>query len=239
VRRRERRIARDRLPVILKALEDRVASPEIEEMTRAQIQPVRLGMHRPTVGEDWLLRTWDADPNRPPRSHYLIDYGAKRIVIGPPGTLPRVTGGHRKALTWIAGRPAVTATVRGPTLEPFTVRLVLDSGADHVTLFGLAAQRLALVADPDRTIVIDSGFGTREVPITMAGVNADGRNRSVSVGLRRDVGNREEDGLLPTSFYRSVLVSTADGVVIFNARVAPTHAPKLQSCDVTDARRPR
>jgi hypothetical protein len=162
-------------------------------------------------GHNWLTGT-----------DYRIDYDAKQIVMGAPGTLPRSTGGHRTALTWSAGRPAVTATVRAHTVEPFSARFVLDSGADHVTLFGHAAERMALVADRDRTMFIDSGFGTREVPTAMVNVNVGGRERSAMVELRSDVKDRDEDGLVPTSFFRSVFVSTADSVVVFDAPLPPS-----------------
>jgi len=42
----------------------------------------------------------------------------------------------------------------------------------------------------------------------------------VSVEVRKDVTDREEDGLLPTSLFRSVLVSSADGNVLFDASLA-------------------
>ncbi len=37
--------------------------------------------------------------------------------------------------------------------------------------------------------------------------------------LMTDVRDREEDGLVPTSFFRSVLVSSAEGLVIFDANL--------------------
>jgi hypothetical protein len=152
--------------------------------------------------------------------------------MGAAGTLPHSTGGHRTSLSWAAGRPAVEATVRAHSVEPFSARLVLDSGADHVTLFGGAAVRIALVAGWDQTMVIDSGFGTREVPTTIASVNVGGRERSVSVEVRKDVTDREEDGLLPTSLFRSVLVSSADGNVIFDASLALSKdLQRTTSCD--------
>jgi len=160
-------------------------------------------------GHNWLTGT-----------DYLIDYDARRIVMGAAGTLPRSNGGHQTSLSWAAGRPAVEAMVRAHSGEPFSARLVLDSGADHVTLFGGAAVRIALVAGWDQTMMIDSGFGTREVPATVARVNVGGRERSVSVEVRKDVTDREEDGLLPTSLFRSVLVSSADGNVLFDASLA-------------------
>ena len=72
---------------------------------------------------------------------------------------------------------------------------------------------------------IDSGFGTREVPVATISVTVGGRERSVIVELRSDVKDRDEDGLVPTSFFRSVFVSTADGVVVFDARM-PCQTPR-------------
>lgn len=150
---------------------------------------------------------------------YLIDYRAKRLVIGRPGSLSSSTEGYRIPFTWSEGRPAVDAVIRAHAVEPFSTRLVLDSGADHVTLFGAASKRMALVSDPNQTMTIDSGFGTREVPTAAVTVNMAGVERLVRVELRSDL-NRAEDGLMPTSFFRSVLVSTADGVVVFNTSLS-------------------
>src|SRR5262249_45317005 len=176
-------------------------------------------------GHNWMTGT-----------DYLIDYGVKRIVMGSAGRLPPPPGGHRSPLTWAAGRPAISATVRAHTVQPFSGRFVLDSGADHVTLFGRAADRLALVPDRETT-VIDSGFGTREEPSAKISVDVGGRRRHVMAELRSDLRDREEDGLVPTSFFRSVFVSTADRVVVFDARVPPSNgSERATECDPADRR---
>ena len=59
------------------------------------------------------------------------------------------------------------------------------------------------------------------MPTAIVKVNVGSRERSAMVELRRDVKDRDEDGLVPTSFFRSVFVSTADSVVVFDARVTP------------------
>jgi hypothetical protein len=119
----------------------------------------------------------------------------------------RTTGHHRKS------RCSCGRTVLGDVRA--------RQRADRVTLFGRAANRLALVHDREAK-VIDSGFGTHEVP--SAGIRADvgGRQRQVIAELRGDLRDREEDGLVPTSFFRSLSVSAADGVV-FDARVLPSN----------------
>ena len=161
---------------------------------------------------------------------YLIDYEARRIVMGAPGTLPSTHGGHRTALSWAEGLPAVTAEIRAEGEELFPARVVLDSGTDHVTLFGRAAERM-LAGDQARTVRVDSGFGTRDVPTAMISINIGGRRRSAVAALMRDVTDRQEDGLVPTSFFRSVLVRGAEGMVVFDApasnrsRVRLSYAP--------------
>ena len=50
--------------------------------------------------------------------------------------------------------------------------------------------------DPGATMLIDSGFGTREVPTARMRVNVAGRERAVTVELRSYMKNREEDGLV-------------------------------------------
>ena len=158
-------------------------------------------------GHNWLTGT-----------DYLIDYGARRLTMGSAGRLPSPPGGSKTALTWADGRPAITAMVRADAAEPFPGRFVLDSGADHLTLFGRAADRLARMPGRD-TMLIDSGFGTREVPTVKVSLDAGGRRTRTPAELRGDLRDREEDGLVPTSFFRSVFVSAADGVVVFEGRV--------------------
>jgi hypothetical protein len=94
---------------------------------------------------------------------YLIDYDARWIVMGAPGTLPASHGGHRTALSWTEGLPAVTGEIRGQSIEPFPARFVLDSGTDHVTLFGRAAERMQ-ANDRSPNVLVNSGFGTRALP---------------------------------------------------------------------------
>ena len=159
-------------------------------------------------GHNWMSGT-----------EYLIDYRAKHLVMGRAGTLPASTEGYRVPFSWLEGRPAVAAIIHAHAVEPFSTRLVLDSGADHLTLFGAASRRMALGADPNQTMTIDSGFGTREVPTAAVTVNVAGVERLVRAELRFDL-NRTEDGLMPTSFFRSVLVSTADSVVVFNTTLS-------------------
>jgi len=170
---------------------------------------------RGLYGHDWLAGT-----------DYLIDYGKKRIVIGRAGTVRPPAGGRRAVLTWVSNRPAVTATVRARNVAPFTARLVLDSGADAVALFGRAAKAVR-PADTGRPMTIDSGFGIREVGASDIRITIDGRERSLIAQVSSDLDDREEDGLLPTSMFRTIFVGTADRVVVFDgdSAIPPETAP--------------
>src|SRR5262249_13173455 len=149
-----------------------------------------------------------------------------------PGTLSPLNGGHRTALSWAEGLPAVTAEVRAPMVEPFSSRFVLDSGTDHVTLFGRAAARI--MAEDSPGLVFVPGFGLRSVPTAKIMLNLDGHPRRVLAVLMRDVKDRQEDGLVPTSFFRSVFVSSAEGVVIFDASPSLTNAEeRTTACEAT------
>ena len=161
---------------------------------------------------------------------YVIDYEAKRIMMGLPA-LPPFAGRDRVPLSWIAERPAVAAVVRAHAVEPYTARFVLDSGADHVSVFGRAAKRLALAVDSGRTMLIDDGFARAEVPTASISLIVGGIERSVRAEIRSDITDREEDGLLPTSVFRQVLVSASEGVVVFNRRVpAPDGLAPQRPC---------
>src|SRR6185503_17850043 len=98
------------------------------------------------------------------------------IVIGARGTLAPSEKGHRTALSWTEGLPAVTGEIRASRTEPFSARFVLDSGIDHVTLFGRAAERILAHGDgPSESVLIDSGFATRELPTARIIMYLDGR----------------------------------------------------------------
>jgi len=163
---------------------------------------------RGLYGHDWLAGT-----------DYLIDYRRKRLVMGPAGTLNKPAGGRRAPLTWASRCPAIAVTVRTRNVEPFTVRLVLDSGADAVVLLGSAARTVSAAA-ADKKMLIASGFGIHEVAASDIRVSIGGRERSLVAQLRGDLDDREEDGLLPTSIFRSIFVGTADRIVIFDGDAA-------------------
>lgn len=179
-------------------------------------------------GHDWLAGI-----------DYLIDYASKRIILGSPGTLVMQPGGQETRLVWSGGRPAVVARVRAHTVDWFSARFVLDSAADHVTLFGGAAARLLSVADSNRTMTVDTGFGRRDVSTAPLTLSIGGRDRSVVAALHTEIANRDEDGLLPTSLFRSVSVATLRSIVTVDApRSSVDTAERTTPCGAAPGQRP-
>jgi hypothetical protein len=169
-------------------------------------------------GHNWLTRT-----------DYLIDYDAQHLVLASAGRLPPPSGGLPVPLTWSGGLPVITAKVDPQPIESFPARFVLDSGADHLTLFGRAADRLKQT-DNRGTMSIDSGFGVREVPSAEVRVDVGGRHLRVAAEIRSDERNRGEDGLIPTALFHSVFVS--DAVVVFDGRVSGwNERERMPACD--------
>jgi hypothetical protein len=178
-------------------------------------------------GHDWLAGI-----------DYLIDYASKRLVLGSPGTLIIAPGARETGLVRSGGRPALVASVRAHTVDWFSARFVLDSAADHVTLFGGAAARLTPVADWMGTMTVETGFGRREVATAPITVRIGGRNRSVVAALHTHISNRDEDGLLPTSLFRSVSVDTTRDIVILDAQLSFLHtAERTTECGATPGHR--
>jgi len=155
-------------------------------------------------------------------SDYVIDYKTRQLTLAAPGQLAADVAGPRIPLEWSEGRPAINASVRLPGGPVANLRLVLDSGIDRVTLFGSAARRLAAAARATSTVRVEGALGGTTAVATSVLVTSGGLDRAATATLMVDVTDRQEDGLLPTSLFRSVYVSAADKLVVLDgARRAP------------------
>jgi len=134
-------------------------------------------------------------------------------------------------LEWSEGRPAIVVSIGAAQGPAMRVRLVLDSGIDRVTLFGDAALQLAAAARTLSTVLVEGPLGTTTAASTRAVVSAGERRRKVQATLLVDERGRREDGLLPTSLFRSVLVSAAHGIVVLDASVSATSVAWARRAD--------
>jgi hypothetical protein len=144
---------------------------------------------------------------------YLIDYEARRIVFADAGRLAARLSGPSSPLEWSEGRPAIVVSISAAPGPEMRVRLVLDSGVDRVTLFGDAARRLAAAARAVTTVRVEGPLGTTTAASTRVALSAGHDRRKVTATLLVDERGRQEDGLLPTSIFQSVLISASAGIV--------------------------
>lgn len=147
---------------------------------------------------------------------YLIDYRKRRLVLDAPGALAAGLVGTSLPLEWSEGRPAILASIAAASGPAFRVRLVLDSGIERVTLFGDAARQLAVAARTTSRVFVEGPLGTMTAVSARGRLQAGGLTRDVEVTLLVNEDGRHEDGLLPTSLFRSVLVSAAAGMVMLD-----------------------
>jgi hypothetical protein len=133
------------------------------------------------------------------RFDYTIDLRNRRIEFGKQDE-----AGIRGRLMMINGRPAVPTSLGD---------LVLDSGADRLTLFGVRPDAESYGRSELRTVA-----GSQRIGMVFAKpLVIDGRKiwegDALALPSRREPG---VDGLLPLSLFRSVYVCNSDGYVIFH-----------------------
>lgn len=161
-------------------------------------------------------------------SHFdlWIDLRGSRVAarFAPPGTLAAVTEGRRLQLEKADRQLLITAQLAGFGVPGDSIRLVLDSGADGLVLFGKVARKMSTtmrhVSAAGRVL---TATGSRQVPIVpLTGIRI-GRSRFEVryAGLLPAVTNRVEDGLLPLTALGPVLLDLSNGVVVAGARLRP------------------
>ncbi len=154
--------------------------------------------------------------------NYLLDYKERKVEIDESGALVSRLRGSRVSIEQDSFR--VYVLVPGGPGENVTVRLLLDSGSKTPVLFTKASQAPPFDLDQDnsRSFLMSSTVGNRALERYRLRVLRLGsetfRHLPVFVTPARDEENRREDGLLPTSLFRSVYFDHARSFVILNAR---------------------
>jgi hypothetical protein len=142
----------------------------------------------------------------------LLDPVRRRLVLDPPiGEL----AGEVVSFTLEQGRPTLTLPIAAEGgVGPPSLRLVLDSAADALILFGPAAG-------------VPRGRGQVDLATSTGTVRAAFGAAPRLVGLRRtprqavllpEVTDRGEDGLLPLAAIGAVALDWERGVAVLNAR---------------------
>lgn len=159
------------------------------------------------------------------RFNFLLDYGRKLLLVEDVRDAP--PAGARLPAAKEEGGLIVQAAAR--QRDGGALRLLIDSAAGGLVLFDAPDSPLGRAA-----LEIESGPGRAVKASTNAGslLARRGRLRSLAVGgetysdlpvalipLPAAAGPRREDGLLPTSLFRSIYFNNAEGYVVLNPRL--------------------
>ena len=134
----------------------------------------------------------------------LIDVRAGILVLDPD---PARLGGPTVPLSLEAGRPTLTLAAGD---DGATLRLVLDSGAGDLVLFGPAAAAVP----PRRQVGLETMTGTRGATIGAPPRLRQLRRAPRQALLLPDLTDRGEDGLLPLAAVGSVALDWQRGVAV-------------------------
>ena len=183
---------------------DRIASGELElkdvEVLITDPPPVaELGRLDGVLGQSFLGRT-----------NYWMDYGRKRIWWDPEDTGATCLEGARLEVTFSDGRPTVLAG-----LATEERRLVLDTGASHVILFGRQIGMGAGVGSM-RTAHGEGRAQTVRIPsLAIAGIQWRGLTAGVVEAQAPAAG-----GLLPAHLLKSFYVNNRERYALVAPRVS-------------------
>ncbi|HEY4382625.1 MAG TPA: retropepsin-like aspartic protease [Acidobacteriaceae bacterium] len=171
------------------------------------------GKVRGVLGEDFL-RNFDL----------LIDY--RHLVIrleSAPGSMSLSALGERLPLQLTStcqGKPTRNRLIVGgriPELGNETMGLLLDSGANQLTLFrdtlGAGESRAEPIWTASFSHWVAAAAAARTIRSLKLGSSSVSDVTAIALSRRADV---DSDGLLPTSLFHSVLISHVGGFVILN-----------------------
>jgi hypothetical protein len=168
--------------------------------------------------------------------NYLIDFKRRTIRVEQGDDIRAVIEGNRTAVEIIEGRMLVDSELQSGTRTK--LRLLLDSGANYLTLLGSASLALAAAPSPAATWVSntgseESGTNLRNVKLLTVGQQ---QFRNISAALipwAPSDPQRAEDGSLPIAFFHSIYVNQDAQFVVFNPKITantiPTSLQNLKS----------
>jgi hypothetical protein len=143
------------------------------------------------------------------RATVTLDYARRQLRVGR-GTACGA-GDVRVPVAWADGRPMIEARLDAPGIPP-SGTLVLDSAADALLLFRSAPHDQRL---PRAEVAVAAHHGTLgaaaipRVTLSIAGV------RLTRSAVLLPIAGREEDGLLPASWFGSVCIDGPRSEAVF------------------------
>jgi len=157
---------------------------------------------------------------------YILNYRDQRIDFEEGGEYARKLQGARLPVERDRGRVLVTTKPSSP--QKRASKLVMDSGATNVVVFTVRTKKA------DLEIELDVNGGINASTMVRSQTVSTGRLRNLEIGTEKFswlavrvvdnsevVAGRPEDGLLPTSLFRSIYFNNTQNFVILNPRLPP------------------
>ena len=141
--------------------------------------------------------------------------------IAPPGMLQSWIDGDRLSVQSIGRRPAIAGHLASLRWNSSTIRLIIDSGANGLVLFGEVARRTAEASALERMHgTLESVISRQKVAIVPVSAFHAGESQfSVPwAGLLPHVGDRIEDGVISLDAFGPVPFDLSNNMIIANAR---------------------
>jgi predicted aspartyl protease len=156
--------------------------------------------------------------------NYLIDYKHRSLRIELGDELKSAIGGSRTPVEINEGMMLVTSEAQAKNQAK--LRLLLDSGANVLTLFHAASLGLDRNAPASAWTMNTGGdrSGTSTSRLKSLTVGTE-QFRNVTVALPTDVaagGERAEDGSLPAALFHAIYINNREGFVMFNPEMKGT-----------------
>jgi predicted aspartyl protease len=103
--------------------------------------------------------------------------------------------------------------------------LVLDSGASHLVIFASACDKLGIRTGPLEGFLVPANATGQRVTLRLLQNLQIGSERIANLPValiedRAPFASRSEDGLLPTSLFRTIFFQNDKHIVILNPRAA-------------------
>ncbi len=165
---------------------------------------------------------------------FLIDYKTRTITFEEADEVGASLSGFLLPSKFNANRSIVQASISG---AQFPVRLTLDSAISSIVLFQQADRPFAIPVTPNKNTTLTTLNGStlsENATIRELLVGQTTLTNQLATLIKNTEALRDEDGLLPTSLFRSVYINNKAGIVMLNPVLWQTSRSKIQNQLLSD-----
>jgi predicted aspartyl protease len=155
--------------------------------------------------------------------NYLLSYRERHVEFEEDGEMESRFAGTRLAVEQHEGKQIISS--QSTARRQKALRLALDSGASHLVIFASARDKLELKRDAPEGFLTSMNATGNHVTLRRLLNLQIGSERIVNLSValiedRAPLEHRFEDGLLPTSLFRTIFFQNDKHIVILNPRAA-------------------